>query len=328
MDSQETRATRSGHERGDEPVTREPSNSAGEITSNGGFWRRVLDWAELLKLRLASLVVLGAFVGALLGMSELHGVMHAIEAAFWIACSAASGCALNQVLEQEVDSRMERTRGRPLLTGRIGVRDAVLVAAALGAAATLGLALRFNLLSSFLSLGALFTYVAVYTPLKKVSALNTLVGAFPGAAPVAIGYAAMTGDLGSWAISLFLIVFAWQFPHFMAIAWIYREDYRRAGLLMVPVLKGGERAAGLQALGHSIVLIPISLLPVLWGDVGTIYLFGTLVASVLFTVFAGRFALVQDESRAHALFYASLAYLPALFALIYLDQLLGGGTLS
>jgi heme o synthase len=289
-----------------------------------GLWSRVIDWTQMLKLRLASLVVLGAFVGALLGMNETHGFASAIEAAFWIACSAASGCALNQVIEQEIDSRMERTKDRPLLTGRISVRDAVLVSALLGAAATIGLALRFNLLSSFLSLGSLFTYVAVYTPLKKVSALNTFVGAFPGAAPVAIGYAAMTGDIGSWAISLFLIVFAWQFPHFMAIAWIHREDYRRAGLAMVPVLPGGERAAGIQALGHSLILTPISVLPALWGDVGLVYAIGALVIGVVFIVFAARFALVQNEARARALFYYSLVYLPALFALILADRLFDG----
>jgi len=297
--------------------------------SNGSFslWQRAVDWAQLLKLRLASLVVLGAFVGALLGMNEVNGLAAAIEASFWIACSAASGCALNQVIEQEIDARMERTKSRPLLTGRIGVRDAVLVSAVLGAAATVGLAFRFNLLSSFLSLGSLFTYVAIYTPLKRVSALNTLVGAFPGAAPVAIGYAAMTGDLGSWAISLFLIVFAWQFPHFMAIAWIHREDYRRAGLHMVPVLEGGERAAGIQALGHSLILTPISILPALWGDVGWVYAIGALVIGLIFCGYAARFALVQNESRAKGLFYFSLVYLPALFALILADRLSDGGPL-
>lgn len=278
----------------------------------------------MLKLRLASLVVLGAFVGALLGMNEVHGFLSAVEAAFWIACSAASGCALNQVIEQEIDSRMERTKDRPLLTGRISVRDAVLVSAILGAAATFGLAYRFNLLASFLSLGSLFTYVAVYTPLKRVSALNTLVGAFPGAAPVAIGVAAMTGTLGSWAISLFLIVFAWQFPHFMAIAWIHREDYRRAGLKMVPVLEGGERAAGIQALGHSLILTPISLLPVLWGDVDALYAFGALANGLIFCFFSARFAFVQNESRAKSLFYYSLIYLPVIFALILADRLFWG----
>jgi protoheme IX farnesyltransferase len=307
-------------------VTREPSDSPA-VAAGNGLWPRLVDWSVLFKVRLASLVVLGAFVGALLGMHEARGFLHALEAAFWIACSAASGCALNQVIEQEVDSRMERTRHRPLLTGRISVRDAVLAAAVLGAAATFGLALRFNLLASFISLGSLFTYVAVYTPLKRVSALNTLVGAFPGAAPVAIGYAAMTGHLGSWAISLFLIVFAWQFPHFMAIAWIHREDYRRAGLAMVPVLEGGGRAAGLQAFGHCVVLIPVSVLPTLWGDVGAIYTVGALTISLGYTLFAARFAAVQDDPRARALFRVSLAYLPALFVLIFADRLLREGTL-
>ncbi|MFT7668086.1 MAG: protoheme IX farnesyltransferase [Planctomycetota bacterium] len=293
----------------------------------GGIWRVILDWVEMLKLRLASLVVLGAFVGALLGMNEVHGFLSAVEAAFWIACSAAAGCALNQVIEQEIDSRMERTRNRPLLTGRISVRDAVLVSAVLGAAATFGLALRFNLLASFMSLASLFTYVAVYTPLKKVSALNTLVGAFPGAAPIAIGYVAMTGEVGTWAISLFLIVFAWQFPHFMAIAWIHREDYRQAGLAMVPVLPGGEKAAGVQALGHSVILIPVSLLPALWGDVGVIYAVGTLTISLIYAFYSGRFAVIQDQSRAKALFCVSLGYLPALFALILVDRLAGSAPL-
>jgi len=302
-------------------------DSASDATAGGGLWPRLVDWAQLLKLRLASLVVLGAFVGALLGINETRGLWAAVEASFWIACSAASGCALNQVIEQEVDRRMERTRQRPLLTGRIEVRDAVLVAAMLGAAATFGLALRFNLLSAFLSLGALFTYVAVYTPLKKVSALNTLVGAFPGAAPVAIGHAAMTGHVGSWGISLFLIVFAWQFPHFLAIAWIHREDYRRAGLLMVPVLEGGEKAAGVQALGHCLVLVPVSLLPTLWGDTGTIYTVGAAATSLAFMVFAARFARVQDKPRARALFWVSLVYLPVVFAFIFVDRLWTDGSL-
>ena len=305
----------------------DPTPQQAQPPELGSAWMRAKDWAELFKLRLGSLVVLGAFVGALLGQSETRGILDAVEAAFWIACSAVSGCALNQVIEQSVDRRMERTKNRPLLTGRISVRDAVIASAILGAAATIGLALRFNLLSSFLSLASLFVYVAVYTPLKRVSALNTLVGAFPGAAPVAIGFAAMTGVIGSWAISLFLIVFAWQFPHFMAIAWIHREDYRRAGLAMVPVLEGGERAAGIQAMGHSVILIPISMLPTLWGDAGLIYLVGALAIGVIYTAFSVRFALIQNQARAKQLFWFSLVYLPALFLLIFADTFLGSGPL-
>lgn len=286
------------------------------------IWLRVLDWAELFKLRLGSLVVLGALVGALLGQSETRTALHALEAAFWIACSACAGCALNQVMEQDADRLMDRTKHRPLLTGRITSRDAIVAAAVLGAAATFGLALRFNLLSSFFSLGSLFMYVAVYTPLKRISALNTLVGAFPGAAPIAIGYIAMTGVIGGWAISLFLIIFAWQFPHFMAIAWIYREEYRRAGIVMLPVLPGGEKAAGAQALGHSLVLLPVATLPTLWGDAGMIFLVGSLVNSVIFIGFSLRFALIQNHARARALFVFSLIYLPTVFVLIYADRVL------
>jgi len=299
-------------------VTLDPPTPAAQGT--GGPWARLVSWAELFKLRLASLAVFGAFLGAWLGIGPEHDLLDALEASFWIACTAASGCALNQVIEQETDRRMERTRHRPLLTGRIGVRDAVLASTALAIAAVLGLALRFGLLSSFLALGSLFLYVAVYTPLKRVSALNTLVGAFPGAAPVTIGYAAMTGSLWTWGVSLFLIVFAWQFPHFMAIAWLHRDDYRRAGMRMVPVLEGGERAAGIQSMAHSVVLIPISILPALLGDVGLVYLVGALVIGVIYTLFSVRFALVQNEARARALFRFSLVYLPVLFTLILVDR--------
>ncbi len=285
-----------------------------------GPWARLRSWSELFKLRLASLAVFGAFLGAWLGVGPERGLLDALEASFWIACTAASGCALNQVIEQESDRRMERTRHRPLLTGRIAVRDAVLASAVLAVAAVIGLAVRFGLLSSFLALASLFLYVAVYTPLKRVSALNTLVGAFPGAAPVSIGYAAMTGSLWTWGVSLFLIVFAWQFPHFMAIAWLHREDYRRAGMQMVPTLEGGERAAGIQAMAHSVVLIPISILPALLGDVGLLYLTGAVLLGAVYTAYSVRFALVQDERRARALFRFSLVYLPVLFTLILVDR--------
>lgn len=330
-DAQSVSSTTGGRPSG-EPLPAAPADlhdlaQPEEPIAPGGAWQRAADWAVLFKLRLASLAVFGAFLGAWLGMGEERGLLDAIEASFWIACTAASGCALNQVIEQETDRRMERTKRRPLLTGRISVRDAVVASAVLGFAAVLGLAFRFNLLSSFLALSSLFLYVAVYTPLKRVSALNTLVGAFPGAAPVAIGFAAMTGNLWTWGISLFLIVFAWQFPHFMAIAWIHREDYRRAGMRMVPVLEGGERAAGIQAMAHSVVLIPISILPALLGDVGMIYLVGAVLIGIVYTAYSVRFALVQDERRARALFHYSLVYLPVLFTLIFVDRYLGEGPL-
>lgn len=283
------------------------------------------DWAELMKLRLASLVTLGALVGAILGAGAWSEFPRALEAAFWISCSAASGGALNQVLERESDRRMKRTAGRPLLTGRISVRNAILVAGVLGASASFGLALRFNLLSAFMALGSLFCYVAIYTPLKRVSSLNTLVGALPGAMPVAIGYAALAGGINGWAVSLFAIVFAWQFPHFMAIAWIYREDYRRAGMIMVPVLEGGERAAGIQAFAYSLVLLPISLLPSVWGDAGAAYGVGALAAGLMYSAYSLRFTLVQNQCRARALFVVSLIYLPVLFAVIFIDQWISGG---
>jgi protoheme IX farnesyltransferase len=201
----------------------------------------------------------------------------------------------------------------------VSVRDAILVGGALGALAVGGLAWRFNLLSAFLALGALFTYVAIYTPHKRVSTLNTLVGALPGAAPAAIGYAAMTGRIEGWGVALYALVFVWQFPHFMAIAWLYREDYARAGMQMVPSVPGGEPVAGRQALLHALVLLPVSLLPVVWTQAGVVYAVGALLLGLGYCAASAAFALRRTRTRARALLFTSLVYLPAILSLVLFD---------
>ncbi len=287
-----------------------------------GLGRRLADWAVLFKLRLASLVTFAAFVGALLATGPTVELWPAIEAAFWITCSAAAGGVLNQVLEREADGLMERTRHRPLPAGRIAVRDAIIVALVLTGAAVAGLALRFNVFSALLALGTLFGYVAIYTPLKRYSTLNTLVGSLPGAAPPLIGYVALAGTVEGWAWALFAIILAWQFPHFMAIAWIHREDYRRAGMRMLPTIEDGEPAAGRQALAYSLVLLPLAMLPSLWGIAGGAYLFGAPLLGAGYCLASAVFAWRQTQSTARALLWASLAYLPLLFSLILFDQAL------
>jgi protoheme IX farnesyltransferase len=280
---------------------------------------RINDWVQLTKLRLASLVSFAAFVGALLAEGRGGSVLNAIEAALWITASAASGGTLNQVLERDTDRLMLRTQSRPLITGRITTRNAILVAALLGIGSTAGLWLRYNPLAALLSLASLFAYVAVYTPLKRVSTLNTVVGALPGAAPPLIGYVAVSGALGNWAISLFAIVFAWQFPHFMSIAWMYREDYKRAGMRMLPGVEGGESIAGRQALVYSLCLLPISMLPGVWGDAGPVYIAGALVLGMAYCIASFRFMSKQTRVRARQLLWTSLIYLPALLTLILCD---------
>lgn len=279
----------------------------------------VADWVELTKLRLASLIAFSALVGALLGAGPLGSLSGALEAALWIAAAAASGGILNQVLERDVDPLMERTRHRPLVVGRVSPRDAILVAAVLAIGSTFFLATRFNVTAALLSLASIFLYVAIYTPLKRVSSLNTVIGALPGAAPPMIGFAATSGELGSWGLALFAIVFTWQFPHFMAIAWLYREDYRRAGMKMLPSLPGGEAVAGRAAFFYALVGLPVALLPVVWGEAGPVYATGALVLGLVYLTASFGFARSRTRRSARALLFVSLVYLPLILSLVLFD---------
>lgn len=283
------------------------------------------DYVTLLKLRIASFVGLSAFVGGLLGAGPNVRVVHIAEAALWVLLAAGAASVYNQVLERDTDRLMERTRNRPLPSGRISVRDALVFATLLACIAIGALALRFNVLSAALSLATLCTYVLVYTPIKRMSTLNTVIGAFPGAAPPLLGYAALAGDVQGWAWVLFAIVFVWQFPHFMAIAWIYRQDYARAGLLMLPTAQGGERVAGRTALMYSAVLLPVSIIPLVWGGAGVVYCAGALVLGAAYCAASIGFALRQDKQTARLLLFTSLAYLPLVLALVVFDPATGVG---
>jgi heme o synthase len=279
------------------------------------------DWAELTRLRLAVLLAFCAFVGGLLARGPGADLALVLEATLYVTLSAAAASVLNQVLEREVDGRMERTRRRPLPAGRMGVAEATFGGGILALVAIAGLALRFNLISALLVAVSILIYVAIYTPLKRTSTLNTVVGALPGAAPPLIAYAALAGDVHGWGAALFALVFAWQFPHFMAIAWLYREDYNRAGMRMLAALPGCEGVAGRQAVGYALLLLPISLLPVLWGLAGPVYLAGALLLGVGYLVFAARFALRCTRPRARGLLFASLAHLPLMLSVILFDPI-------
>ncbi len=283
------------------------------------LWQLAADWADLMKLRLASLVAFSAFVGALLGGGPGGTLAAALEAALWVAASAGAGGILNQVFERDIDHLMVRTCHRPLVMRRVAVRDAVLVACLLSLVSSAGLALRFNDLAALLSLTALFLYVGIYTPLKRHSSLNTVVGALPGALPPMIGYAAMSGNIDSWGVALFAMLFTWQFPHFMAIAWLYRDDYRRAGLRMLPALPGGEAVAGRAALLYSLVGLPVLLLPTVWGEAGPVYGVGALLLGLGYLWASLRFARAQTTRSARTLLYVSLIYLPLLLSLVLFD---------
>jgi protoheme IX farnesyltransferase len=295
------------------------------LQATAGARPQALEWLSLLRPKVAFMVFLTALVGGLLALGRGIPAGPAFEAALYVTLVTGCASVLNQVLERDTDARMHRTAHRPLVTGRIEVAHALVFAVALGVAGTAGLALNFGLLSAVLVLATLVAYIGVYTPLKRVSTMNTVVGAIPGAAPPLIGYAAVAGEIGPWAWTLFAIIFAWQFPHFMAIAWLYREDYARAGHRMLPALPGSDGVAGRQAVLYGLALLPVSLLPALRGEAGTLYAVGALVLGVGYLASSVRFALREDRSRARGLLFASLVYLPLLLVLILVDPLVAAG---
>jgi protoheme IX farnesyltransferase len=276
-------------------------------------------WAVLAKLKIGVFVTLAAFTGGLLAAGPGAGVAPALEAALYIGLVAAASGIFNQVVERDVDARMPRTSRRPLVTGRIRPRDAILVGTLLAFVGTTGLALRFELLAALLALATLLAYVLVYTPLKRLTSFNTTVGAIPGAMPPLIGYVALAGHAGPWGLALFAILFVWQFPHFLAIAWLYRDDYRKGGMRMLPALPNSAGLAGRQSLVYALTLVPVSLLPVLRGEAGAVYAIGTLLLGVGYALSAAFFARRETVARARAVLFTSLAYLPLLFSLVLLD---------
>jgi protoheme IX farnesyltransferase len=211
---------------------------------------------------------------------------------------------------------MRRTRTRPVPDGRLRVSDALLFAAAMSLAGLLVLAAGANLLSAAVALTTLVTYACIYTPLKRKTSFATVIGAIPGALPPAIGWAAATGRLDPGAWVLFGIVFLWQLPHFLAIAWIYREDYARAGFPMLPVIEPDGRSTGRQAVVYTAALLPLSLAPTLIGIAGTTYFTGALALTVIFLLLSLRFARTRAVPDARRLFFGSIVYLPLLWILM------------
>ncbi len=228
--------------------------------------------------------------------------------------------AWNQIRERDVDARMARTRGRPLPSGRLTPRAAIWFATAITVAGVGYLAVMVNLVTALLAALTFATYVLLYTPLKRKTSLNTLVGAVPGALPIVGGWTAAGGSLGVAVAALFWILFLWQLPHFLALAWLYREDYRAGGLRMLSLADPDGRDTGRMALLYAVALLPISLVPTLLGMTGAWYFFGALALGLGY-VAAGTGLLVgATPARAWRLFFVSIVYLPALLTLMVLDK--------
>jgi heme o synthase len=274
------------------------------------------DWAILAKHRITSFVAFSAFCGGLLSGATWG---HSAEAALWITLLSAASGMFNQVVERDLDARMARTKDRPLPAGRVSVATVVVVAAVLATVATFALALRFAPLSALLGLSTLVAYVLVYTPLKRQTTLNTVVGALPGAMPPLLGCVAVAGEPGTWGWTLFATVFAWQFPHFLAIAWLYREDYAAAGMRMLPCEPGSKGMAGRQAFLYCAALVPLPLLPLLRGEATLFYAVTASVVGLLFLYTTWRFSLEESRDNARRVLFASLVHLPIVILLALAD---------
>ncbi|PZR71500.1 MAG: protoheme IX farnesyltransferase [Chthoniobacterales bacterium] len=284
--------------------------------------RRVLsDFVELIKARLTLLVLLTTAVGYYLAVSgpfRAAGLFHSI---FGTALAAAGAAALNQWWERRFDALMHRTKTRPIPAGRMLPRDAIILGTLLSLAGIVYLTLMCNVLSAVLAAATIVIYIFAYTPLKRVSTFNTLVGAIPGALPPMIGWAAARGQLDPGAWSLFAILFFWQLPHFFAIAWMYREDYARAGFQMIS--KGddsGARSAS-QSVLFCILLLIISGVPAFLHVVNSIYLGVELILNGAFIFVAMRFLRTQQAADARKLFLTSIIYLPLLLAALVLCKI-------
>jgi protoheme IX farnesyltransferase len=280
---------------------------------------RAADFVELGKPRITLLVVVTAAVGYALGAPVFHaGTFLVVLAGTALVAGGAS--ALNQFAEREADARMWRTRGRPLPAGRLSPAEALAFGLSISAIGLGVLAAGTNLLTFGLGLAALASYVLAYTPLKRVTSLCTVVGAVPGAIPPLMGWAAARGSLDRTAWALFGILFLWQLPHFLALAWIYREDYARGGFPMLSLADGNGASAARQALLYAAALLPVSLAAGLFAGARIVFLCGGLAAGAAFLLCAAVFAQRREDARARRLFLASVLYLPTVLSLMVFDR--------
>ena len=284
-----------------------------------GAFRTSADLVSMTRPRIGAFVFFSAFTGALLAEGPGAALGPVALAAFLVTLVAASSSVFNQILERDVDRLMRRTENRPLPAARLSVWSAVAFASLLGIVGVAGLALAFGSLAALLALSTLAAYVLVYTPLKRHSSFHTLVGAVPGAMPPMLGYAALGGQAGSWGWMLFGVVFAWQFPHFLAIGWLHREDYRRAGVRVLAALPGAEGSTGRQALLYALLLLPVSLLPCVRGEAGLLYALVALACGAGYVSASAFFAWRETRRAARSVLFTSLVYLPVLFTAVLFD---------
>jgi protoheme IX farnesyltransferase len=281
---------------------------------------RLADFLELTKPRVTSLVLVTTLIGFYLGSQGSMDLLLLLNTLVGTALVAAGTSALNQYVEREEDGRMLRTRRRPLPAGRLDPGHALVFAAAVSVAGLLHLALTVNLLTAGLAALTLLSYVFVYTPLKHLTSLCTLVGAIPGALPPLGGWTAAHGDFAAGGMALFAILFVWQLPHSLAIAILYRDDYARGGFRLLPVVDPDGGATGRQIMAHCLVLLPLSLVPTMLDITGRVYFYGAILLGLALTACAVPILMNASARAARRMLLASVVYLPVLLCLMAFDR--------
>jgi protoheme IX farnesyltransferase len=276
------------------------------------------DYLQLSKSRIVLMVLITTAAGYLFGAHSVDGLLM-LHALLGTALVAAGTNALNQYVEREHDARMHRTRTRPLPAGRITPRAALIFSSAIAVIGTVYLGLAVNWLTAALGAFTLATYIFIYTPLKRISTLNTLIGAIPGAIPPLMGWTAATNHLGAGGWIIFGILFLWQLPHFMAISWLHREDYARGGFAMLAVRDTDGAAVARQAIFYTLALLPISVAPSLLGLTGTVYFIGGAAAGAALLAATIRFFFDRGPRSARSLFMISNLYLITVMLLLVVN---------
>ena len=278
------------------------------------------DYLALTKPRITWLILMSTGIGYFFGAKSGWHWLTLLNTIIGTGLLASGTAALNQWYEREADAKMRRTKARPLPSGRLDESKALLFGMLISAAGFFELQLAVNELTALLGAATLASYLFLYTPLKKRSPHSTTIGAIPGAMPPLIGYAAASGRLTWEAWVLFAILFLWQFPHFYAIAWMYREDYERAGIRMLPVVEPDGESTARRIVLFSLALIPISLIPKYLLMAGNIYLFGALALGLLFLYAGVRISFDRTRQEARHVLLASVVYLPVLYGLLLIDR--------
>ena len=281
---------------------------------------RIRGLVELTKPGITRLVVLTTAAGFYLGSRGGLDLVLMLQTVLATGLVAGGTNALNEYWERDIDALMRRTRGRPLPSGRLKPMEALAFATAISVTGIVWLAWAVNLPAAVVVGLSLVTYVFIYTPLKKRTPLSTLIGAVPGALPILAGWVAAGREVEPAAWALFGILFLWQLPHFLALAWIYRDDYRRGGLAMVSVFDPDGRRTAARALGYTVALLPVSVAPTFLGVTGPIYLSAAVVSGVAFVVYGSRMLSACSDRAARNLFRLSIVYLPVLLLFMALDK--------